>query len=153
MGFFNKLKNMVTGGGATVKVEVEEAVFGAPFKVKVKAVVGETDLEIAGVYLKVAGIERVTIKDVEVAPAGESTPAVRRDVEASEYTFQTQLSLAGAQKLVARGGYDWETEVTLPPQSQPSYAGINATHEWKVLGGLSAPGNDPDSGWVAVRFS
>jgi hypothetical protein len=67
MGFFNKLKNFVSGGGAKVTVKAEEPARGGPFRVRIHAAVDDADLEIGGVYLKIASMETVVIKDIEIA--------------------------------------------------------------------------------------
>jgi len=150
MGFFDKLKNMVTGGGAKVEVEAVKPSLHSPFPVKIKVVVEEADLEIAGAYLKVAGVEKVELKNFKVSSGDGEQPAQHRDINETAFTYEARIEAAGAQKLVARGGYEWEVTVELPADSQPAYAGVNASHSWKILGGLDVTGNDPDSGWITI---
>ncbi|MDW7693007.1 hypothetical protein R9C00_10245 [Flammeovirgaceae bacterium SG7u.111] len=154
MGFWDKVKavkNMVTGGAATVYVEVQEAKLGEPFKVVVKANVKDQDLSINGVYLKVRGMEKVTVPNVRV-PADVDFDGdfeiVGTDLHRSAVTNEFEQNINGPQELEANQEYVWEAEITLPQGALPSYRGFNAAHEWEIFAGLDARGNDPDSDWV-----
>ncbi len=154
MGFFNKLKRFVTGGGAEVAVEAVEPVRGGPFQVRIHAAVAEEDLEIGGVYLKVASLETVVVKDVEIArQIDDKLETVREDIEKTTTVHDQKIEVAGPQTLKANEEYDWETTVTLPEHALPTYLGITARHEWKIQAGLDVPGNDPDSGWVTIELA
>ncbi len=151
MGFFNKLKNFVTGGGAKVTVEAIEPVLGGPFQVRIHAAVEDAEVPIKQVYLKIASLETVVIKDVEVARTIEETvEAVREDIERTTTVHDQKIEVAGEQVLNANEEYDWETTITLPGNVLPSFVGMTAKHEWKILAGLDTSGNDPDSGWVVI---
>jgi len=154
MGFFDKLKNYVTGGGAKVTVEAVEPSRGGPFQVKIHAAVGETEVPIQEVYLKVVSLETVVIKDVEIARQVEDKmETVRQDIEKTTTAHDQKIEVEGPQVLQANQEYDWETTVTLPENALPSFYGITAKHEWKILAGLSTSGNDPDSGWVVIKLA
>ncbi len=153
MGFFNKLKNFVTGGGAKVSVAAVEPTLGGPFQVKIHAAVEEADIPIEQVYLKIASMETVVIKDVEIARlVGETVEKVKEDLERTTTVFDHKIEVAGPQTLKAKEEYDWETTVTLPADVLPTYIGMTARHEWKILAGLAVSGNDPDSGWVVIEL-
>jgi len=153
MGFFDKMKNFITGGGAEVTVEAIEPNRGGPFTVKIHAAVEEADIEIKEVYLKVVSLETVVIKDVEIARMiNEKMETVREDIENTTTVHDQKIEVAGAQTLKANQEYDWETTVTLPETAPPSFVGVTAKHEWKILAGLAVPGNDPDSGWTLIHL-
>ena len=154
MGFFSNLKNFVTGGGAKVTIEVIEPALGGPFQVKIHAEVEDADIEIKEVYLKVASLETVIIKDVEIAKMiDEKMETVREDIENTTTVHDQKIEVAGEQTLKANEEYDWETTVTLPENALPSFIGITAKHEWKLMAGLDTSGNDPDSGWIVIHLS
>lgn len=182
MGFMDKLRSMasvVTGGSATVQVDVVNPAQDRPFAVNVQAEVGGNDLKIDKVYLKLMGLETVTLEvempaeeksagsseapptptgdphDLEeetTAPtsepqaAGEKTTATK-EISRTAQTHLQEFELAGPQTLSAEQTYTWSGEIQFPPDAKPRYQGVHATHEWKILAGLSAFGNDPDSGW------
>ncbi|MFH1038865.1 MAG: hypothetical protein V1789_09400 [PVC group bacterium] len=154
MGFLSKLKNFVTGGGAKVSVEAIEPARGGPFKVRIHAAVAETDIPIEGVYLKIASLETVVVKDVEIArQVGEKVEKARQDIEKTTAIHDQKIEVAGAQTLKAKEEYDWETTVILPENALPTFIGVTAKHEWKILAGLAVSGNDPDSGWIVIRLA
>ena len=154
MGFFNKLKNYVTGGAAKVTVEAVEPFRGGPFRVKIHAAVEDSEIPIEQVYLKIVSLETVVIKDVEIArQVEEKMETVRQDIEKTTTSHDQRIEVAGQQVLQANQEYDWETTVTLPDNALPSFYGITAKHEWKILAGLSTSGNDPDSGWIVVNLA
>ena len=154
MGFFDKVKNYVTGGAAKVTVEAVEPALGGPFRVKIHAAVEETEIPIKEVYLKIVSMETVVIKDVEIAQQVEDKmETVRQDIENTTTAHDQKIEVAGEQVLQANQEYDWETTVTLPENALPSFYGITAQHEWKILAGLSTSGNDPDSGWVEIKLA
>ena len=146
MSFMDKLKNAVssiTGGGAKVSVTVDKPSREVPFTVKVKATVADQDLPISRVYVKLSGLEKVVVHNVR---DGDFT----HDVTDSNNTFEQEFNIAEAQTLKAKQEYEWEAQVEFPKNAPPSYQGRNATHELRVLAGLDAKGNDPDSGWIVV---
>ena len=157
MGFLDKLKSVATaalGAGAKVYVEVFNPSRQNPFPVRVKAVVGEQDLKIGRVYLKVEGLETAVVRSVPVARQwGGKVEVAHEDVTRSEQTFRQEMNIAGPQVLSANQGYEWEAEVQLPFCSLPSYMGRNARHEWRISAGLDTAGNDPDSGWVTIEIA
>ena len=78
---------------------------------------------------------------------------VREDIENTTTVHDQMIEVSGEQTLKAGEEYDWETTVTLPENALPSFIGITARHEWKILAGLDASGNDPDSGWEIIHLS
>jgi len=153
MGLFSDLKNMITGGGATVTLEVIEPALEAPFTVRVQADIGDADCAIKRVYLQLCGTETVEVPDVEVAKRqGEATIIERETVRTSVTTADFTVDLAPADTLKANQRYTWESEITLPPDCLPTYRGRLATHGWQIKAGLDMRGNDPDSGWQEIEL-
>ncbi len=154
MSFWKKIKslgNMITGGAATVKIEVENPCFGKPFLVKITAIVKDSDLKINRVYLKIRAQENVVVPDVIIAnTTGESAHGYYGDVSRTHISYQTEVTVSGSQQLKSGETYEWEGSISLPDTLQPSYYGYYASHEWAFLAGLDCTGNDPDSGWVRV---
>lgn len=145
MGLFDKLKsavNMVTGGSATVTMELGQSNDAASYPVRVKAVVAAADLKIERVYLVVEGLETVKFKTKEPNSNFETEKTL------SETTFKTEVNIAPARSLDANKEYLFEGSFTLPVDVQRSYSGKNARHEWRVYAGLDASGTDPASSWT-----
>jgi len=149
MGFFKNLKNMITGGAAKVTLEVDQPSLTEPFTVRVQADIGDNDCAVRRVYLQVCGTESVEVPDVDVArQRGDSTVIERETVRTSVTTADFTVTIAPAETLKASHTYNWETEITLPPDCLPTYRGRLAQHLWQIKAGLDLPGNDPDSGWI-----
>ena len=153
MGLFDKIKKMknyLTGGGAKLTVQAIEPKLQEPFTVKVHAVIEEEDIDIQKVYVKLRGIEEVTIRDSAVLNKLSEGGVQRSSVSDSTSTANVEIPATGPLTLQAGQEYDWEVTVDLPSGSLPTYNGRNATHKWSVLAGLDKKGNDPDSGWQEI---
>lgn len=154
MGLMDKLKamkNAITGGGATVRLEAGSAVRGTPLDVRVIAVVGDAALNIENVYVNVEGIE-TTEMEVEIETKDEKQ-TIGKSIEKKMKevsTYHQEVVLAGAQTLNAGQEYRWEGTIRLPASALVTYKGVNAKHEWRLIGALGVTGNDPDSGWVTI---
>lgn len=145
MGFFDKIKsavNMVTGGAATVTMEVGPCGEAETYPVRVKVVVASADLPIERVYLVVEGIETVKYKIKEQNSDEETEKTL------SETTFRTEVNIAPAQSLLAGKEYLFEGSFALSMDVQKTYCGKNARHEWRVYAGLDTKGTDPASNWT-----
>lgn|GEM_PF-740929 len=83
-------------------------------------------------------------------PSGQSaaTPA---DVNVSHVTYQQSFQIASPLVLAPGESRQFEGQIVLPTEMQPSYAGQHAHHEWLIRGRLEAWGNDPDSGFQPLR--
>ena len=154
MTLFGKLKNLVTGGGAKVTLEVlSPPARGQAFGVRVEVVVGETDLTAHKVYLRVIGEEEVQVPNVEVAVrSGDQIRVATETVVRSSYTFDATWDVAPAQTLRAKQSYQWEIGLEIPADAQACYQGQLARHEWKILAGVDVFGNDPDTGWFVLEM-
>jgi len=154
MNLFGKIKNMVTGGGATVTVAVlSPPARGEAFGVRVRVEVGGGDVTAHKVYVRVVGEEEVRVPDVEVATrCGDDIRISTETIARSTYTFDATWDVAPAQTLRAGQAYEWETGVEVPADGQPAYLGQLARHEWKILAGVDVFGNDPDTGWIVLNM-
>lgn len=150
MGLFSSLKNFVTGGGAEVSLELlDSPARGESFRLRVTAVVGDSDIDVKRIYVKVRGSEHVEIPNVEVAKSvGGTVETEKRKVTHQESTFNYDGELAAELTLEAGETYTWETQVDIPDDVLPTFKGRNAHHKWRALAALDMRGNDPDSGWV-----
>lgn len=160
MGIFDKLKavkNFVTGGGATVTVEINEPSLTQPFQVVVRTHVADADIKVTKVYLQIKAIEEVVLNDVPVPIEEEidgETRVVR--VEREDYrrevtTYEQEIVVADQQELPAGSEHEWQAEITLG-DALPTFNGHNARHYWQIFAGLDMFGNDPDSGWVTFEM-
>lgn len=157
MGLMDKLKsfkNAITGGGASVRVEVQDAVIGQPFQIKVYADVSDADLKIDNVYVKIRSRETIVARGVNVAHRqGDGYTSRREDVRQHHTTFEQNFTVTGATVLEANSNNEWSHEFTIPQGCVPSFNGQQADHNWEIYAGLDARGNDPDSGWQTFRVA
>lgn len=154
MSLFGKLKNMVTGGGATVGLEVlSQPVRGEGFAVRVSVTVGDGDVNARKVYLRVVGEEEVQIPGVQVAHgSGNAVSVTTETVSRSTYTYDASWDVTQAITLKGGQTYHWDMEIGVPPDAQPAYGGQLARHQWKAIAGVDVFGNDPDSGWFVLAM-
>ncbi len=148
MALFSKIKQAVqsvTGGGAKVFLTIATPPSRQqPFHVQVKALVADSDIKPARVY--------VAVESVETAKVSAFVENRNQEFTGTATIFQSSFNIAGAQDLKAKQEYSWEGDVQLPPNVLPTYRGRNAQHEWRIKAGLDLPGNDPDSGWVPIEI-
>lgn len=149
MGFMDKLKavkNMVTGGGAKISLEVDRSLTpGGRVAVVVHCQVEGAPLHASKVYVAVRAVETV-----DLVHQDRNNSSDKDRVRATEVTFSQEFAIAGAAALPANSTHAWRGEVVLPGGVQPSYHGKHARHEWSVLAAIDVTGNDPDSGWIAI---
>lgn len=148
MGLFGKLKsaaNFVTGGGAKVAVEVEEATFGETIKVHITAEIS-SDMNARKIYAKLKSEEFVEVEDFDMAPFGGTTTEIVRH---TTQLWDEEFEVDGEQELKEGQTYNWTLEINLPEEeANPTYHGACAHHTWYIFVGIDKSGNDPDSGWV-----
>ncbi|MGC6418867.1 MAG: hypothetical protein ACON3Z_17200 [Bradymonadia bacterium] len=147
MGLWDSIKgavNTLTGGQATVALEVGEATLGEDVFVRVKAT-AKTDISIDGVYLLVKASEFAEVRDVDY-----DFHDGRRRVEyvrGHHVTFNTRYDIAGPQQLSEGETAEWEATFQIPESENPTFDGQMISHTWELQAGLDVTGNDPDSGW------
>jgi hypothetical protein len=135
MGFFKDLKNKVTGGAATVRVNVPQGKRGQTVPVQIQAT-AKANGKVSAVYLLVRATENAQFKDSN-----------NEKVSGSKISYENRVMIAGAQEIKEGQTYNWEGNVELPQTANPSLRGGIIDHTWEVQAGLDMPGNDPDSGW------
>ena len=149
MGFFDKLKgamNAVTGGAAKVSIEwhPQTAMPGEPVMVRVTATSTGAALSSGGVFVDVAAAEEVKIPQNAL---GNNNPPINHSNQTFSHTFQ----IAPAFQLAPNETKQFEGQIQLPLQLQPTYDGRFVDHDWRMQGRVEATGNDPDSGWIKFR--
>jgi hypothetical protein len=137
MGFFKDLKNKVTGGAATVRVNVPSARRGQAVPVQVQAT-AKANGKVSAVYLLVRATESAEFKQNN------------EKVSSSKLSYENRITIAGAQDIKEGETYSWEGVLELPTNSNPTLRGSIIEHTWEIQAGLDMPGNDPDSGWQTI---
>ena len=137
MGFFKDLKNKVTGGAATVRVNIASAQRGRAVPVQVQAT-AKANGKVSAVYLLVRATESSEFK------------VNNEKVQGSKVSFETRITIAGAQDIKEGETYNWDGQLELPVNTNPTLRGSIIDHTWEVQAGLDMPGNDPDSGWQTL---
>jgi len=137
MGFFKNLKNSITGGAATVHVQVPNVRRGQAVPAKITAT-AKADGKVAAVYLLVRGLESAEWKE-----SGER-------VSNSRTSFETRIQISGPLDIKDGQTYNFDGQLELPVNSSPTFRGQLINHLWEVQAGLDMPGNDPDSGWQNI---
>ncbi|HEX8437777.1 hypothetical protein [Archangium sp.] len=149
MGLFDKLKdvaNLVTGGAARVSLEYSPSVAspGETLTVRVTATSTGAQVKSGGVFVDLRAVETVRL------PRGMAT-GVDQPIHTSHTGFEQQFPIAPAFTLAPNETKVFEGQVRLPSNAQPSFAGHYTQHEWSIRGRVEATGNDPDSGFLALR--
>ena len=137
MGFFKNLKNSITGGAATVHVNVQNARRGQAVPVKIQAT-AKADGKVSAVYLLVRGMESAEWKEGN------------ERVGNSRVSYETRIQIAGPLDIKEGQTYSFDGQLELPLNASPTFRGQLINHLWEVQAGLDMPGNDPDSGWQNI---
>jgi sporulation-control protein spo0M len=150
MGLLDRLKNAtnaVSGGAARVSVEYSPSVAlpGDTVSVRITATSTGSQVKSGGAFVDLRAVETVRLSVVNVSSAGTSSTR-------SSYTsFEQQFPIAPAFTLAPNETKVFEGQVRLPSNVQPSFEGHFAQHEWAIRGRVELTGNDPDSGFLALR--
>jgi hypothetical protein len=155
MGLFDAVKsfkNAITGGAAKVFVDVADASVSQPFDVVIRAVPQGCNVSYSRVYLRIKGEETVEVPDVDISFTHEGKTQTRREIVRKDaVTLSIELTVAGAGELTDGKTGEWRISVKLPEGSIPEFRGKFAKHGYSLYAGLDCKGNDPDSGWVAIK--
>ena len=155
MGVFDKLKSAtqaMTGGAAKVSIEYPlQIVFpGEPMHVRVTVVsAAGGEIKSQGVFVDLLATEHVSGSESARCPRcgnNFSTP-----VREAKKTFEQSFPIASALVLGPGQSQTFEAQLQIPGGAQPSYAGLQTHHEWKIRGRMQTFGNDPDSGFQTLR--
>lgn len=155
MGVFDKLKaasQAMTGGAAKVSIEYPlQAVFpGEPMHVRVTVVSNASgEVKSKGVFVDLLAEEHVTGSENARCPrCGNSFTTPVRE---AKKTFEQSFPIASALVIAPGQSQTFEAMIQIPGGAQPTYAGPQTHHDWKIRGRLQTFGNDPDSGFQSLR--
>ena len=155
MGVFDKLKSAtqaMTGGAAKVSIEYPlQTVFpGEPMSVRVTVVSAASgEVKSQGVFVDLLATEHVTGSENATCPRCQNKFSM--PVREAKKTLEQSFPIASAMVLAPGQSQTFEAQLQVPSGAQPSYAGPQTHHEWKIRGRLQSFGNDPDSGFQAIR--
>jgi hypothetical protein len=152
MGFMDKLKSMknyVTGGGAKVSLQIGNAARGVPIPVLVRAEIEGAPINATKIYVAARAVETVNL----VHRDRDGGFGDKDRVHEAETTFSQEFVIMGPVQLAPNSRHEWQGQIMLPYEAQPTYRGKHAKHEWSFLAALDVAGNDPDSGWVEVHIA
>ena len=71
-------------------------------------------------------------------------------VSNTKVSYENKIQISGALELKEGQSYDFQGQIELPQNVNPTLRGSLINHVWEVQAGLDMPGNDPDSGWTAI---
>ncbi len=157
MGLLDKIRSAaksLSGGAANVTLASEPVVLGSPFTINILATIDDADVSARGVYLKIEGLEEVSIPREDVIyEDGIADPARHRGrIRARARSFLMEYPIAEAGVLQADSTHEWPVEVTIPAQAIPIFEGRFSRHRIRAKAGIDCSGNDPDSGWVDLTM-
>lgn len=154
MGLFDKLKsvkNMITGGAATVELEVGDFCIGESFDVQIHAKVDDASLSMENVYLYVEGWHEIEGTRVIVEEDADGYPYERIErFTDSHKTYNFKCEVTGKDQLNANESYQWEQEVLIPEGSMECFDNGVERQYYRFCAGIDVTGNDPDSGWIRI---
>lgn len=154
MGVFDKLKaatQAMTGGAAKVSIAYPlQAVFpGEPMAIQITVMSSGGEVKSQGVFVDLVAQEHVTASENATCPRCQnkfSTP-----VREAKKTFEQSFPVAPAFVLSPGETRAFPVMLPVPSGAQPTYAGPQTHHEWKIRGRMQSFGNDPDSGFQVLR--
>ena len=157
MGFWDKVRSVtdkITGKGADVDVVFpdQDLELGEPFTIRVVAKIGPNDIEVKNVELKLEAHEHIEAEGIEVEYEDGEQEVEHEVVRKDSLTYEDEVEVPVGETLEAGETYEWEVELTIPEELNGSYQGVFANHEYAALAVLDAPGNDPESDWVAFEI-
>jgi hypothetical protein len=141
MGFFKDLKNKITGGAATVRVNIPSGRRGQAVPVAIQAT-AKANGKVSAVYLLVRATESAELRGDD-----------NERVTGSRVSYEHRINIAGSQEIKEGETYSWEGSLELPTSAHPTLRGTIIHHQWEVQAGLDMPGNDPDSGWQSFEVA
>lgn len=151
MGLFSGLKNFLTGGAAELRLEPMEIKVGQTCPVRVKVLVKDSDVKSKELYLYLRS--EVTCNDFKVEWKDKDDDKTFDKIEITSQRITTtwkQEKFTIDQSPLYRKGSDLllEKGVQIPSDMAPS---VSDMIQYKMLAGIDASGNDPDSGWTEVK--
>lgn len=146
MGFMDSLKSMVntvTGGSATVAIQLQQAcVFpGEAVTFKITAKSNGAEVKSKGVYVDIFAEEKVSLRDEET----------KVEINRAKTTIQQTIQVAPAFTLAPNEAKEFAGSFEFPSNALPTFAGAFTQHRCLLRGRIEAFGNDPDSGYQAIN--
>ena len=147
MGFMDSLKSMVnsvTGGSATVTIQLQQAcVFpGEPVSFKITARSNGAEVKSKGAYVDIFAEEKVSLVD-------ETT---KQEINRARTTIQQTIQVAAAFVLAPDEVKEFTGTFEFPANALPTFAGAFTQHRCQLRGRIEAFGNDPDSGYQTINI-
>jgi sporulation-control protein spo0M len=154
MGVFDKLKNAaqaMTGGAAKVSIAYpQQAVLpGEGMSVQITVMSSGGEMKSQGVFVDLVAQEHVTANESATCPRCQNKFTM--PVREAKKTFEQSFPVAPAFVLSSGESRTFAVMLQVPSGAQPTYAGPQSHHEWKIRGRVQSFGNDPDSGFQALR--
>ena len=150
MGFMDKIKgamNAVTGNAAKVTLEFSPMIAMPGDKVSVKVTATSTGLELLskGVFVDLAGLEKIKIKSGAVLGADA-------DVNVEKAVLENAFPAAPAFQLGKGESKSFEAQIQIPLNAQPTYMGNFTNHDWRIRARVQAAGVDPHSDYLPIKI-
>jgi sporulation-control protein spo0M len=146
MTIFDKLKdmvNVVTGGAATVTIELLQAcvIPGETVSVRITARSNGVEVKSKGAYVDVYAEETVSFKDDDS----------KAEINRTKSTVQHTVQIAPAFVLAPDETKTFDGTFQFPSNALPTFVGSLCKHVCRLRGRIEAFGNDPDSGYQAIN--
>src|SRR5262245_45470467 len=108
MGFFSNLKNKITGGAASVTIQVPASLRrGQSAALNIQAT-AKADGKVAAVYVLVRGTESCEFKH-----EGDK-------VSSEHVSYENKIMISGPQDIKTGETYSWQGQIELPANVHPS---------------------------------
>ena len=150
MGFFNKIKKVFSGSGATIRILPSKQIYRGNEVVHfvVECTTTDKDVDSDGIYAKIQAVETVSLRGRNRSNAGSHQVRLKDKV----HTYETTVQVHGPIHIPAHGVYEWEGSFEIPPFVNGTYMGKNAKHEWSIYAAMEVTGLNPNSGWTVIEI-
>jgi len=143
MGFFKKIKNFLTDGGATVTLEIlSEVYLRKPFDVLLTISLEDQDVLAERIYIEVKYLEVVRMQVSTRTMNGHSTT---KTVTKESVLYEDRILLEKDYLLKAGTQYQSTNTIQLPLEAMPSFDGVHAKLIWTLEAFVEKSGHDPGS--------
>jgi len=142
-GFFNRIKNFVTGGGVEMTLQINnECYLRKPFDVELKMQVDNAAIEAELIYIDLKYIESVEVQVTTHSAQGHSQS---RTVRKNSVLYEDRIFIEQDFVLEADQDYTYVNTIQLPLEAMPSFDGIHSKLIWSLQAFIQKSGNDPES--------
>ena len=126
-----RLWQRITGGAATVTVELDRTVVMPGETLAVRATVtANNDVEGKSALITLAGQEEVTYQEQRYDNEGRASGTTSRTER--NQTMRAEQRISGPIKLTAGEQYTLEAYLQVPLNAQPTYLGRHARHTYRL---------------------